>query len=120
MELVTLLCIFAAESSAHVEQTKIAPWLGASRHSPLGFRNIGRGGKRDQERRFRAVVLLSGRMAIHQCRSGPAHSKRWKWPWRNRNRRAGVHRPANGGALWPRRLSKHAGTVYSRRGAVAS
>ena len=47
MERLTLLCIFAAEFIRYVEQTKIAPWLGASRHSPLGFRNIGRGGKRD-------------------------------------------------------------------------
>ena len=58
-------------------------------------------------------------MAIHQCRSGPAHSKRWKWPFANRNRRAGVHRPANGGALWPRRSLLHGGAVSSRCGADA-
>src|ERR1700722_4220180 len=119
MELVKLLRIFAAESSTHVEQTKIAPWLGPSRHSPLGFRNIARGGERDQERRFRTVVLLSGRMAIHQCRGGAAHSSRWKWPWWKRDRRAGGHRAANGSALRSRRVLLHAGAVSSRSAADA-
>src|ERR1700678_2659651 len=67
--------LFPLESFAHVEQTKTDHRFGACRHSPRGFRNFARRGERNQERRFRAVVLLAGRMAIHQCRSSPAHSR---------------------------------------------